>query len=224
MNPPSPGLVLFARTPIAGKVKTRLQPGCSAQQAAEVAAILVEETVRVVRTAWPGPVELCVWPEPHHDILHRISVNYDVPLTRQVTGTLGDKMQHAMTRVGYPCAVMGCDVPQCLPVTLVRASTLLTNGDNVIGPSTDGGYYLLGLQHPAPAIFTDIDWGEDSVLGETLRRAVKISLHLPLLEPLLDIDSFVDLVEVSYKVPTLARWLDNQGLRPHSHNQETSKP
>ncbi len=205
-------MILFTRTPLAGRIKTRLQPECSPKQAAEIASIMIEETVRIALARWPGPVELCVWPGAHHALFRRIASAFDLPVNLQTAGNLGDKMQNAMTQAGFPCAVMGCDVPHCPPATLKQAFCALEAGECVVGPATDGGYYLLGLQQPAPELFEHIRWGEKSVLTDTLDRALDIGLTLDRLDTMNDVDSFHDLVEVAPLVPHLSRWLENNGF------------
>ncbi len=186
-------LVLFAKTPIAGEVKTRLQPQCTPQQCVDIARILISESVRVVSRVWPGSVSLAVWPDANDSFLQRLPSDHDLSVLVQVAGDLGDKMHAALQQSGYPAAVMGCDVPHIPSAHLSQAYRWLSDGRDVIGPSADGGYYLLGLARPAPTIFNGIKWGTDQVLTATLDRAHNIDRRLLSLPVLNDIDTWADL-------------------------------
>ena len=207
-----PTLILFAKSPIPGQVKTRMQPQCSAEQAADLAEILIEETVRAAVAGWPGEVELCTWPDTNHGLFSRLAGEHHIGLSSQGSGNLGDKMLHAMERAGFPSAVIGCDVPHCPPGVFLSAFEALKDGSNIIGPSSDGGYYLIGLQQARPVLFGGIGWGGSNVLEETLLRSSRAGINLVSLDALVDIDTFADLLQVSPGIPQLARWLEKQGL------------
>ena len=100
-------LVLFAKAPIAGKVKTRLQSHCSATQAAQIAQILLEESIKQTTKYWPGKVVLSVYLDSEHPFLTAMQDKYSLALSIQSHGDLGDKMLHAFETHGYPMAVMG---------------------------------------------------------------------------------------------------------------------
>lgn len=200
-------LILFAKAPVAGQVKTRLQTHCSAEQAAEIAKILMEQTISSAKQYWPSDIFLYVWPDAEHDFLQRIINKNQLNVGIQANGDLGDKMHHALTEQGYPAAVMGCDVPHCPEQVYQQAYQLLQQGENVIGPSLDGGYYLLGLQQAQADLFKDMQWGGDTVLSKTLSKAGKIKLGLQSLPALNDIDEWSDLLEIAPQIPPLNRLL-----------------
>ena len=201
-----PALILFAKTPVPGAVKTRLQPQLDASQAARVAELLIEQTVVVARH-WPGPVSLAVWPQEDHPLFHRLRQEYALPIQRQSAGDLGHKMDDALTgciQLGRPAAIMGCDVPHCPPEVLLAAATELDNGQPVLGPSTDGGYYLIGLTKPNASLFVDIAWGTNAVLAQTLQRASAAGVTFKSLPELTDLDSWSDLIKLTPTIPGLA--------------------
>jgi rSAM/selenodomain-associated transferase 1 len=209
---PGPTLILFAKSPRAGGVKTRLQPPCTPEQAADLAEILVEETVRAAVASWPGGIELCAWPDTNDPLFNRLELSYGVDLTTQAAGDLGSKMLKAMVHAGFPCAVMGCDIPHCTPEMYIGAFRALEGGKSVIGPASDGGYYLIGLQESRPELFDGIHWGGEDVLADTLQRAALTGPRLELLGAHNDIDTFQDLLQIAPAIPRLARWLEFQGF------------
>ena len=88
-----------------------------------------------------------------------------------------------------------------------EAHDLLKQGQNVIGPTIDGGYYLIGLQKARPEIFKGIRWGSDSVMRDTLQAARGCGVHFTLLAPLRDIDRFKDLQQIAKEIPELQSWV-----------------
>jgi len=206
-------LILFAKAPIPGKVKTRLQSHCSPQQAAEIASILLDKSLQQATEYWPGPVHLSVWLDHDHPYLALMHERYDVTLVPQCDGDLGAKMMNGLDQFGYPAMVMGCDVPHITSDTLETAYRFLSAGEPVIGPSVDGGYYLLGLTGSAPALFANMPWGTSRVLEKTLKSAVEMGLNFAQLEKMCDVDEWQDLLSASRVVPVLSDYLDSQGLK-----------
>ncbi|WP_435894837.1 TIGR04282 family arsenosugar biosynthesis glycosyltransferase [Oceaniferula spumae] len=122
----------------------------------------------------------------------------EIDFRPQGEGDLGDRMQRAFAE-GFvdgfeEIAVIGTDCPDCgarwINAGFSRMST--DQRDGMIGPSTDGGYYLLGLKTPCPSLFTSIAWSEDTVLDRTLSAAEKAGLKIEKLPPLTDIDHLED--------------------------------
>jgi rSAM/selenodomain-associated transferase 1 len=195
----APALVLFAKTPVPGAVKSRLMPEYDARQAAAIAETLIRATVRLALACWRGRVQLSVWPETDHPLIHELRARYDLPVTRQAPGDLGRKMHTALSAWharGTPAAVMGCDVPQLPAAVLQRANRLLRDNSNVLGPARDGGYYLIGLTRACPALFRGMPWGSGAVLQKTLRVARGAGLSFTLLPAMRDIDTAADLAAV----------------------------
>ncbi len=200
-------LLIFAKAPYAGKVKTRLLSHCSAQQAAEIAEILLEETLRVCKHAWPGKVLIAYWPAGNHPTISRLAEKYTVDLVVQSDGDLGKKMNQGLNGHGYPAAIIGSDAPLIEESALREAHRHLDEGNNVIGPSLDGGYYLIGLSESAPQIFDNIAWGSANVLEPTLARA-----HFHKLKRTSDIDHWEDVLSAAPRLPALKDYLLSQQL------------
>ena len=208
-SPANIPLILFAKAPVAGRVKTRLMTHCSATQAAEIAKILISATLRNARRYWPGRVILSVWPDLRHPFIRHSVADRPAELVVQPHGNLGEKMHRSMQQYGYPAAILGCDAPHVSPAALQATWEHLQSGTPVIGPSHDGGYYLIGLAGDAPAIFDDIEWGTERVLAQTMQRADTVGLKFARLPELHDIDTWDDVLAAASELPELELYLQN---------------
>ncbi len=204
--------MLFAKAPIAGHVKTRLQTHCNAQQAADIAEILLEATVERVCESWPGSVFISTWLDAEHSSLVRISRQFSIPIVNQCEGDLGVKMRDAFNRFGYPMAIIGSDAPHTAPRSLHQLHDNLKNGRSTIGPSHDGGYYLIGLCQKSDYLFEGVNWGTNSVLNTTREKAKRSQLSFDELDYLADVDEWNDVLSVSVVIPKLNAYLIDQNL------------
>jgi len=205
-------LILFAKAPIAGKVKTRLRSHCSDQQAADIAERLMQASIQRACEAWPGKVYLSVWLDHDHPFFTEMLQEYPIEILHQCDGDLGEKMRDALESQGYPAGVMGCDAPHVSRDSLQSAYRELAQGRSVIGPALDGGYYLLGLAERADALFKNKPWGQNEVFAQTLLSANRLELELYHLDALNDVDEWPDLLEALEQLPTLKDYLEAQGL------------
>jgi uncharacterized protein len=204
-----PTALVFLRLPERGRVKTRLAAGVGAARAARIYEELASGVVRRLRT---GPWELEVHFSPGSDeagsavrawLDQGTAAAPDAPPLRyvpQVEGDLGMRMKRALAGAlgrGAPAAVLASDVPGLGPRHLAEAFRVLEAdaADIVLGPSPDGGYYLLALRSAAPPseLFDGVPWSTDRVLDTTLRIARGVGLRAHLLEPLADVDRPEDL-------------------------------
>lgn len=205
-----PVLILFARAPVAGRAKTRLQPDYTAAEAAEIAAFLVHATVKQAVAAWPGEVRLYGTPDASHPLFQQLATTHGLALGVQHGDDLGTRMRNALDdgrRRGRGAAIMGCDVPHCRREVFAQASAWLAQGRNVLGPTEDGGYYFIGLTHDAPELFTGIPWGTAQVLPQTRTRAAALGIEFELLPVLRDIDIAADLRHAAREYAPLRRFL-----------------
>lgn len=204
-----PALFVFAKAPIAGQVKTRLQPAYTATQAAEIAAVLIRETVALAVAHWDGPIYLSTTPDTTHPLFVELVSRYNIPLRAQQGPDLGARMHEAITygvaRHGA-AAIFGCDVPHCPGATLREANERLARGGAVLGPSADGGYYLVGLTQARPELFTGVAWGGANVLATTMTRARAVGVEFEMLTALRDIDTSADLAAVAQTYAPLKRF------------------
>lgn len=195
----TPRLVVFAKAPLAGLAKTRLIPALGAEGAARLARRLLVQTLAQAMQAQVGPVELCMSPGPEDAAWHGVQRPDGVSCVDQGEGDLGARMARAVLRVtagphGQPILLMGTDCPQLTAGILRDAAVQLARQDAVLIPVADGGYVLLGLRAPCPALFRDMAWSTPAVAAETLRRLAGLGLRVWIGPTLNDIDEPADLL------------------------------
>lgn len=189
-------LLIFCKAPVAGQVKTRLQPALSAEQAVAAHIALTRFTLeRAFR------LPLCeVWlycaPDTRHDFFMQVAERYPVHLRRQTGAGLGERMQAAFAEAlsRYRHAILiGCDCPSLTPDDLQEALQALADGiDLVTAPAEDGGYVLVGMNKSHPGLFSAMPWGSNEVMTETRRRADIAGLNAYELAVQWDVDTIAD--------------------------------
>ncbi len=186
-------LLVFTRAPVPGQTKTRLIPLLGAQGAAEFHETVLSETLANAKASMFETVEIWCEPDINHPFLQQCSLNFSCALTVQHGNNLGEKMHNATneTLATYNFVVLiGCDCPAISTDILNQSYQALSNGkDAVLGPSSDGGYYLIGLKKPNPDIFQDMSWGEGDVADKTRHILNRQGLDYVELEELADIDT-----------------------------------
>lgn len=181
-----PRLSIFARWPEPGLAKTRLIPSLGAEGAAIVYARLLAHTVGVAQASGI-PFELRVTggdPAAFRDLL-----GDDIEVLEQGDGDLGKRL----ARVAPPAIVIGSDCPALTPAVLWAAHHALATEPVVIGPASDGGYYLLGYTEDASFAFDNMPWSTPQVFGETASRFAARGQRVAVLPELGDIDTAEDL-------------------------------
>jgi rSAM/selenodomain-associated transferase 1 len=189
-------LIVFAKAPVPGQVKTRLARMIGDEAAARLAVRMLDDTLIRARTSGVGPVELCCAPDATHPEFRRAAELYDVSLSVQGDGDLGARMHRALCRGlhSYRRALLiGTDAPKLNPTLLRTAAQLLDMNPAVIVPAIDGGYVLIGLSQPQPDLFEDITWSTGSVMAQTRERLRRLGLPCAELPALPDIDEAEDL-------------------------------
>ena len=181
-------IVAFARFPVAGMCKTRLIPAVGAQGAAAIHTRLVEICMAAMRGSGLS-IELRT--TGAEAPAFRKWLGCDITFVDQGEGDLGDRLARAAAP--YPVIFIGSDAPDLDAGRLIVAAKALVSAPAVIGPAEDGGYYLLGLNAPAPWLFADMDWGTETVFDETMRRFAAHGIAPVVLEPLADLDRPEDL-------------------------------
>lgn len=181
-------IIVFAKAPVPGLVKTRLAPRLGAAGAAALHARLVERTLATAATSGVGPLELHCAPDVTHPIFHACAKRFGTTLVAQTGGDLGDRM-FAACRDRLPGIIIGSDCAALTADHLRQAANRLKNGeDAVFIPTEDGGYALLGLTRIDPALFDRIPWGTETVMGCTRERLRGLGWRWAELETLWDID------------------------------------
>ena len=201
-------LLVFARVPALGRVKSRLAAGIGQSAAlavyhellaitsAAIAEAGVPATVWLADTAGPAPTPA----EAREWAAHAACT--------QPEGDLGARMATAFAKAfangAGRVAIIGTDCPGLRASHLTQAFAELETADLVLGPATDGGYYLLGLRQPRPELFANKAWSTDSVLADTLADARRLGLRVALLPELHDVDTAADLAVWNATHPALA--------------------
>jgi rSAM/selenodomain-associated transferase 1 len=191
-------LIIFAKEPRPGQVKTRLSPPLSLQEAAQLYhSFLVDILEEMSR----GPeMRLAVaFSPPGAEAIFRGLSPPGTDLFPQEGADLGERMARAFEwgfgAGGGPVLLRGSDVPDLPGAMVAEAREVLAAGraEVVLGPATDGGYHLVGLREPQPALFRGPVWSSSTVLADTLDLARRLDLRVHLLVPWPDIDTIDNL-------------------------------
>ncbi len=195
-------LIILAKKPELGKCKTRLAAGIGEEGALFVYQKLLKHTL-----------ELAQNPSWNTHVFWKGQGEYPLPkefsIREQINGDLGWKMSQAFDAVlnhGESVVMIGTDCPDLTPDLLHEAFDALQENDLVLGPSEDGGYYLIGMNQKLPFLFEDMEWSTAEVLENTVNKANKNDVKVVQLRKLNDIDTESDLLQSSW-----ATWFD--GIR-----------
>lgn len=193
-------LIVFSRYPEPGVTKTRMIPALGPERAAKLQQAL---TTHVLRTATDycqrHPCDLEVRFYGGDEMRMADLFGRDKKYVRQQGTDLGEKMlsaiQDAFGDGATQVLVIGSDCPDIDTTILEHAMRALSDHDVVLGPAIDGGYYLIGLRSPRESsLFSEIDWGSDTVLRQTIAKAKNAKCRVHCLPTLSDVDHPEDLV------------------------------
>lgn len=190
-------LILFAKHPVMGKVKTRLAKDTDDDFALNIYKCFIKDSLNRFGVV---DADLIMFVRGKSVIgTFKKTFSIKIPCYPQITGDLGLRMQHAMQKMFLQdynrVAIVGSDSPD-LPVSYINdAFYYLSKNDVVIGPSYDGGYYLIGcsISLPLTRLFLNIEWSTNKVLSQTLDRIKTNGYSCHLLEKWRDIDTLKDL-------------------------------
>ncbi|MCH8949219.1 MAG: TIGR04282 family arsenosugar biosynthesis glycosyltransferase [Chloroflexi bacterium] len=192
----NPAVIVMARAPRLGEGKTRLRPALSDEACLRLQQAFLNDAVQVALEADLGPVYLAVTPASAAGWATAEFAGRAIIVPQEGNG-LGERMLAALQRVesaGHaPLVMIGTDAPLLQPSHLRAAVRELDTLDLCLGPSADGGYYLLACRTPQPRLFEGVDWGTSAVLASTLRHAKAAGLRVSLLDTLYDVDTPEDL-------------------------------
>jgi len=190
-------LGVFVKAPVVGRVKTRLAAELGPRQAAR----LYRQLGRTVVANCVGPARYrtVVWFAPRgsraavRSWLGDLAVDAFLPqqgadLGARLAAAFDGHFQSGATRV----TIIGSDCPGVAGGVVSDSFAALRRADAVIGPTLDGGYYLIALKKPAPGLFDDVAWSTPQVLETTLSKARKLGLTIALLPRLRDVDTARD--------------------------------
>ncbi len=182
-------LIIFLRKPELGRVKTRLAKGIGDEKALLAYNLLSKKTFDITKNLKADIFPFFKPEKPENTFWNKDFAQI------QEGNDLGECMKNAFQLVferNYKkVIIIGSDCYSLSSETLEKAFYSLQNHDFTIGPSEDGGYYLLGMKKLAPELFSDIEWSNEAVFQKTLDKIGDRSVHI--LETLNDIDTLEDL-------------------------------
>jgi rSAM/selenodomain-associated transferase 1 len=196
MSDMAPSLIVIAKTPVAGRVKTRLTPPCTADQAARLAAAAIEDTFTAAlaaRRAGRRIVVLDGAPGPW------IPAQFEV-IAQRGDG-LGERLANAFADAGGPAFLVGMDTPQVTPGLLDAGLGALEASDSAFGAALDGGYWGIGLRSADDAVFAGVPMSEAGTGAVQRARLAILGLSTAVLPPLLDVDTIADARAVAAGAP-----------------------
>ena len=194
---PGGRILVFAKAPVPGEVKTRLAAHIGKQAAAVLYEQLLRDTVGLALGSGLAPVELHVASQSRHPLFVSLADRQAVEVRLQKGADLGQRMSHALQTTlqtaGF-AVLIGTDCPAMTADYLQRACRQLDAGSAVVlGPAEDGGYILIGARTCDERLFTDIPWSSDRVLQLTRARLQALKLPYTELHTLWDLDRLEDL-------------------------------
>jgi uncharacterized protein len=183
-------LIVFVKAPRPGAVKTRLAKAIGAPAAGAAYRQLVETLLNQLQGL--GGVEVCFSPDDAaSEVQHWLKEGWSS--SPQGDGDLGRRLQSAFQRAFHAGArrvvIIGSDCPAVRVEDIGEACGGLQTHDVVLGPATDGGYWLIGLRQPQPNLFRGVHWSTEDVFAETIQRAHHADLRVHLLRELADVDT-----------------------------------
>ncbi|MBI3013415.1 MAG: TIGR04282 family arsenosugar biosynthesis glycosyltransferase [Elusimicrobia bacterium] len=194
-------LILFVKAPSPGFVKTRLVPPLSFEQAARMYKGWAQDIYRRSYQLDSVNIEVAYDPHPNYPTPQWLDEkNGRVPFFLQKGENLGERLKNAFDRsfqAGFKkVAIIGSDSPGLPLKNIQDAFAALETADLALGPSLDGGYYLIGLKESLPELLDGISWSTNHVLSQTLDAAKRRGTSFHLLEPYFDVDYAQDLERI----------------------------
>lgn len=193
----SKGLIIFAKEPVPGRVKTRLARDVGEQAAAELYSAMLDDVM--AKAALLEDVKLLVFWAMKEGEFPLFSAIPRLEMFEQHGADLGERMANAFMAAFEEgieeCCIIGSDLPDLPHEYLRQAFQMLENEntDTVLGPCSDGGYYLLGMRRLCSRLFEDVPWSTSQVLKTTLERAREARLSIGMLPEWHDVDTIADL-------------------------------
>ena len=193
-------LVVVAKAPVPGEVKTRLYPKLTIDEATDLYRCFLQDRIKEIGRLTEIDLAISYTPEESKEYFSRFITN-GFHLFPQRGKNLGERLSNIfkdkLADEYDAVSIIDSDTPD-LPRSIVQQSfqLLMSNGvDAVFGPCDDGGYYLVAMRRPQPDLFQHIPWSTEAVLATTLERANAIGLKAELLPRWNDLDTFEDLIE-----------------------------
>jgi rSAM/selenodomain-associated transferase 1 len=203
-------LIIFAKLPRVGEVKTRLGESIGMERAVEVYKQFAEHAFSLADELHSLGVLVYIFYAPgatKNDVKNWVGRPFH--FAQQHGESLGERMKNAFNKTfadgAMRTVIIGTDVPELDAIAIRSAYEMLSTHDVVIGPSTDGGYYLLGMNAPTKNVFGGITWSVETVLQQTLTKVQSLQLSHLLLPTFSDIDTDDDFREYLSRTKKLPR-------------------
>ncbi len=195
-------LLVVAKKPTPGQTKTRLCPPLTPAQAATLYDCFLRDTLDVMRRVSGVRRVIGYLPEDAEAYFRQLAP--DMELTCQQGASLGERLDHLLAQAllggSSRAVVMDSDSPNLPAGYLRQAFERLTGADIVLGPTRDGGYYLVGMKQPQPQLLRQVQMSTPHVLADTLRLAEARGLTASLLPAWYDVDTIADLVQLDGEI------------------------
>ncbi len=188
--PPAPHVLVMAKAPVPGRVKTRLCPPCSPAEAAALAEVALADTLEAVAACSAGRRVLALdgvpgpWLPPGFEVV------------AQCQGSLNRRLTHAWATAGGPGVQIGMDTPQVTAADLDHALAMLDASAAALGHAADGGWWALGLRRPDGRVFRGLPMSTARTGRAQEARLRALGLDVALLPTLVDLDTIDDLAAV----------------------------
>ncbi|MEX2304473.1 MAG: TIGR04282 family arsenosugar biosynthesis glycosyltransferase [Bryobacterales bacterium] len=186
-------IVLFAKAPLPGRVKTRLSPPLSAGQAAGFHKACVcdaWETIAGLTGASPYLYSDTLWAEPPEPIApEQVKLQHGRDLGDRMFNCFQELLEHDHSGI----LIVGSDCPSLPGSYLVEGLEVLTRTDAVLGPAEDGGYYAIGCRQPHPRMFEGVPWSSEETFECTEKSLTALGQSIHKLPPWYDVDTLDDL-------------------------------
>jgi len=195
---PVNALAVMAKAPVTGEVKTRLLPAVTAEEAAELSRALLVDQLKHLQEFDAADFYLAFAPDDARLLMENLAPPC-FRLFPQEGADLGARMEAAFKRlfdIGHRNIVLiGGDLPPMPLRYFAEAYAFLATSNQrvVLGPSRDGGYYLVGCNQPTPQIFQGMRWSHSAVLAQTQDKLASLKIDYHLLPTWFDIDTPADL-------------------------------
>ena len=200
-------LLVVAKQPQPGQTKTRLCPPLSHVQAADLYECFLRDTLDLMRSVRGVHYRIGFLPESAQSYFHQLAP--DMELTCQCGNSLGERLDHmlteALTRGSQRAVVMDSDSPTLPYRYISQAFDQLTHSDVVLGPTRDGGYYLIGMKQSQSHLLRQVQMSTPRVLADTLALAESTGLTVSFLPTWYDVDTIVDLYQLDEEITRLSK-------------------
>jgi rSAM/selenodomain-associated transferase 1 len=234
MNPDKPKLLLVvvAKAPVAGQVKTRLHSELTPAEATALYRCFIQDRITEIGQLKTIDLAISFTPADSKNYFTSFTAN-GFHLFAQRGKDLGQRLSNIFVdklAAGYDAvSIIDSDTPD-LPHSIVQQSFQILATDRtdaVFGPCDDGGYYLVGLRRPHPQLFQQIPWSTDRVLPQTLEMANTLGLQTKFLPPWNDLDTFQDLLDYYQQYrdkPLASPWPGKKTFRFLANMKRITKP